>query len=556
MMIPANLRLLHNNSLDSVQVRFFQLSLILLLVVIFVRGLIQTLDADVTISTEEYMIRTAFFVSGLAVFYVLSQGRYVYVLSHTIIVMTLVAALRQPDPVTFLTLVSILIISASLFANTPTFLIVNVGIIIKLFEFDGEFIPMSEVTLGGFDIAVITLVLVGSSLILRFFALNIEQLTTRANRTTSLLQATSDVGQITTKLLDLNELFEQAVDLIRDRFAYYHVQVFLVDGKREYADLVASTGEVGKQLIERGHKLAVGSQSVIGRVTQVGEPVIARDTDTDDVHARNELLPNTRAELALPIVDGDRIIGALDVQSTRSNAFDETDIQALQVMANQLAVAIRNARLFEAKEASLQENKRLFVESETNLREIQRLNRQLTRRAWEDYLKGDERISGITMEGQSIQPDTTWSETMINASSNRRPSFEEHADHMTVAVPIVLRGEVLGVVEVEAGTDLRRSDVIDMMQTVSQRLAISLDNSRLFQEAQESTAQEQRINDIVSRYQSAETVDDLLEITLAELSTSLGAQAGSIRLTGGNMTQPGYQNGHQNGHNHDGEHDA
>jgi len=553
----ANLRLMRNEALMDTQKRFFQVALSLLIVLLGVRLFIQLSDPETTLDPAQGAIRIGFIIIAVATLYIISQGRYIYILSQVIVVMILLAALNQPDPITYLSVLPLLIITSSLFANTPVFVVVTIGMVIKLIEFNGQAVPVLEEVLDPIDIGLIASIIVGSSAILRLFAQNIERLTRRESRTTSLLQATSDVGQITTKLLDLDELFEQAVDLIRDRFAYYHVQVFLVDGQREYAELVASTGQVGRQLIQRGHKLAIGSQSVIGRVTQVGEPVVARASDTDGVHARNELLPNTRAELALPIVDGDRIIGALDVQSTRSNAFDETDIQALQIMANQLAVAIRNARLFEAKETSLQENKRLFLASETNLREIKRLNQQLISRAWGDYLKVEERVHGVTIvDGQGIQEDAVWSATMLDASAKRRPAHQLDEERMVVAVPIELRGEVLGVVEVETDTELRRSDVIDMMQTVAQRLAISLDNSRLFQEAQETTAQEQLINDIVSRYQSADTVDDLLEITLAELSETLGAQTGSIRLTGVQSRQNGNNNGHQNGHNLDGDQDA
>ncbi len=349
-------------------------------------------------------------------------------------------------------------------------------------------------------------------------------------RSAHLLQASAEVGQVMSKMLELDELLPRAVELIRDRFAFYHVQVFMVDEARDYARLVASTGEVGQQLLEREHKLMVGSRSVIGSVTQHAEPVIVTIASADVVHYRNELLPNTRSELALPIMDGEEIIGALDVQSTREDAFTQTDIQALQVMANQLATAIRNARLFTAQAENVRDNKRLFLESETNLREIQRLNRQLTKAAWSDYLSSNSFINGVTLSESGLVNSAKWTESMHTVSQKRRSVVQEQDDTQIITVPIVLRNEVLGAVEVEVSGDARKGNTAEMVQAVAQRLAVSLDNARLFEEAQEATAQEQHINEIVARYQAANSVDDLLHITLAELSETFGAERSVIRL--------------------------
>jgi GAF domain-containing protein len=387
------------------------------------------------------------------------------------------------------------------------------------------------------------------SVTVRFLSAALQNLVSVSERTNHLLQGVSEIGQVMSRLVQLDELFPRAVDLIRERFAFYHVQIFQVDDSREYAVLVASTGEAGKQLMSRSHRLAVGSQSVIGRVTQIGEVVIALDSDRDTVHARNELLRDTRSELAVPIIEGDRIIGALDVQSTRPNAFDAVDVQALQAMANQLASAIRTARLFEEQQDSVQENKRVLLEAEMSLREIQRLNQQLTHADWERYLDEDGRVMGVTLGAAGLEKDAEWSDDMIAASRTRQPVLRKDGERV-ISVPIVLRGEVLGAIEITPEDDVREADASEMIQSVAERLAISLDNARLFEEAQAATRQEQRINEIVGRYQSAATVEELLQITLTELSESLGAQQAAIRLS---ATPPG-ANGSgpsANGHRHE-----
>jgi GAF domain-containing protein len=131
---------------------------------------------------------------------------------------------------------------------------------------------------------------------------------------------------------------------------------------------------------------------------------------------------------------------------------------------------------------------------------------------------------------------------MMQAGLRRRPMTMRQDDRAFIAVPVELRGEVIGAMEVEIPNDLHSEGIIDMMQAIADRLAISLDNARLFEETQEATAQEQRINEIVSRYQSASTVDDLLQVTLEGLFETLGAEAASIRL--GNVTPNMQSNGH------------
>lgn len=386
---------------------------------------------------------------------------------------------------------------------------------------------------GGINVQLAVMTVLGIiSIASRFFTIASVRLVQETRRTSELLEASAEIGQIISKERELQEMLDRAVELIRDRFAFYHAQIFLVDENRNFANLVASTGEVGKVLLERKHRLEVGSQSVIGRVTQSGEAIVADDTEQNRVHARNELLPNTRSELALPLVDGQKIIGALDVQSTRENAFSATDIQALQVMANQLTTTIRNVLLFIEQDKNVLENKRLLLEAEANLREIQRLNRQLTKTAWTEYQNQNDASSGVTLSGKQLEPYAEWSQSMLEATRRRRAYVDETGSSATIAVPISLRGEILGAIEVEAGEDNQVKEIVEVVQSVAERLAISLDNARLFESAQEATAQEQHLNTVGLRYQAASTIDEMLQITLSELCETLGAESGMIRLGG------------------------
>jgi HAMP domain-containing protein len=160
------------------------------------------------------------------------------------------------------------------------------------------------------------------------------------------LAIAAEVGRAATSILSTERLLARTVELIRDRFGYYHASVFLLDETGEYAFLRESTGDAGAKLKARGHRLAVGSNSLIGWVTANRRPRIASEVKEDPIHFKNELLPDTRSEAAFPLRLGNRIIGALDVQSREPNAFTPTDVEVLQILADQIAVAVENGRLF------------------------------------------------------------------------------------------------------------------------------------------------------------------------------------------------------------------
>ena len=457
------------------------------------------------------------------------QLRYIALAGAIIVVLFVYSAtLSNPQ---FLLLAMLAVVSSAVLTNFPIYILAN---LVLLAQYLVNFAEIAAQPRDGFSPEMTNMVVVGVTLALvsvttRYFIMNIQRAVKESNRNATLLQTTTDVGQFAARLLDLQALFERSVDLIQHRFGFYHVQVFMV--RDNQAELVASTGDAGKRLLENRHRLEVGSNSVIGRVTRYGEPVITRDTDVDAAYYNNPLLPNTRAELAVPIFEGDQVVGALDMQSTQRDAFQETDVQALQSLANLLAAAIRNAHLFEEQDRGVREQQRLYLESEANLREIQRLNRQLTKEGWNEYVQQPNQVAGVTLRDNEIIMETDWTESLLAAAQHQQPvTHAANGKPGVVAVPVILRGEVIGAIEVESGEDADTAVSLDIVSAVAQRLASSLDNARLYEEAQAATVQEQRINHIVSRFQTAATVDDLLQITLTELSETLGARQGAIRL--------------------------
>ncbi len=184
----------------------------------------------------------------------------------------------------------------------------------------------------------------------------LEESRRRANQ----LQTAAEIARDTSSTLALESLLNRSVNLLRERFGYYHASIFLLDESGSMAIIQESTGEAGAEMKRRGHQLRVGSASVVGQATLLGEPVVVNDVSQESakaIHQYNPLLPLTRAELGIPLKIGARVIGALDVQSTRANAFTQDDIAVLQVLADQIAVAVDNARAYEIAQKAMQEIK-------------------------------------------------------------------------------------------------------------------------------------------------------------------------------------------------------
>ncbi len=173
------------------------------------------------------------------------------------------------------------------------------------------------------------------------------------------LAASAEISRLVTSTLDLNTIFARTVNLVNERFGFYHAGIFIVEETGFNAVLREATGEAGREMKERKHTLQVNEKSIVGKVTMDGQAVIVNDVTENPTHKFNPLLPETRAEAAIPLRIGSRIIGALDIQSKAAGAFTEDDIAVLQTLADQVAVAIDNARSFELSQQAVMEMREL-----------------------------------------------------------------------------------------------------------------------------------------------------------------------------------------------------
>ena len=316
----------------------------------------------------------------------------------------------------------------------------------------------------------------------------IEELEHSAQERVRDLDITAEISREVAGLRDVNLLLFRAINRIVERFDFYHAQVFLVDDVNEYAILVASTGEAGQRLLAKSHRLAVGSQSVIGRVTSIGVTAIAGDTFSTDVPWQpNVELPETRAEMALPLKFEEQVIGALDIQSKRPDAFSPRDIEVFQVLADQLSIAINNARL--------------LSESEQRVSEIANLNARLTEQAWRDFSKRKQQgtQAAYRYDLMRVLEDNETIPVRPFVASETKDDTPRHTTQLAI------RGISIG--SIETTKSELNEDEQALIQAVADRVSLALDNARLFEETQLTLSESRRLYETSRRISSAADLD-------------------------------------------------
>lgn len=374
------------------------------------------------------------------------------------------------------------------------------------------------------------------------------------------LAAAAEVSRDAISTLDMGQLLTNTVNLIRDRFGFYHAGVFLVDDAGEYAVLHAATGEAGQKMLEQQHKLKVGEVGIVGYVTGRGEPRIALDVGQDAVHFDNPLLPNTRSEMALPLTVRGRVIGALDVQSTEEAAFSEEDVAALQTMADQLAIAIENARLYEEERRRAEELATLNAITETVSRSLDLdtiLDDALDKvfevvgvDAGGIYLL-DERSDELTLtahrglsksflqkmgrlkvgEGavgqtaQSVRPvlvDYLPVDDQVPTEAERVALLEEGI-HSEVNVPLGTRGQVHGVLSIARHRQQPfTSHEVELLTAIGNQIAVAIENAQLYEKATERMREATALHRVSGTLMRTLNLDQLLESILEVLQRSFG----------------------------------
>ncbi len=342
------------------------------------------------------------------------------------------------------------------------------------------------------------------------------------------LQTAAEVARDASNLQDIDELLNRTVNLIHNRFGFYHAGIFLLDERNEFAFLRAANSEGGQEMLRQGHRLKVGQTGLVGFVTSEGKPRIALDVDTDVAHFAHRLLPKTRSEVALPLISTGKIIGALDIQSTEPNAFDEGDIRVLQVLADQLAVAI--------------ENTRLLTEVRQTLLELETAYGEFTQDSWQRWIGSENRSTGFVYRGTSIEPTNKRYPEAILALKQGKPitkvSNQISVEPSALAVPIRLRDQTIGVINLRFEGDEVPFELISLVDNIANRLATSLESARLYEETQRRAAQEQLTGEITARIRESLDIDAVLKTAVQEIGQKLSLHDISIKLNPENGSAP------------------
>ena len=332
----------------------------------------------------------------------------------------------------------------------------------------------------------------------------ITERTAQLEKRAGQLEAISSVARSIASLQDVEELLPAITRLVSERFGYYHAGIFLVDEKRENAVLRAANSEGGRRMLARRHSLKLDANSIVGYTISRQEPRIALDVGADAVFFSNPDLPKTRSEMALPLQVGTQVIGALDVQSTSQNAFAKDDITILSTLADQVAIAIENARL--------------FSESHMALDEAQNAFEKYIQQEWGKFAN-QMKHTGFVYDGKRVTTleESRQQEKRKNVLQTGRLSLEKKSS--AIAVPIKLRGQTIGMLDVRSKSGQREwtQDELTLLEAAAERAALALENARLLETSQRRAVRERTIGEIISKIGAVSHLDSIMQTTVEEL---------------------------------------
>jgi DNA-binding LacI/PurR family transcriptional regulator/GAF domain-containing protein len=385
------------------------------------------------------------------------------------------------------------------------------------------------------------------------------------------LEASAEVAQAITSIFDVDELFRKAVSLIRDQFGFYHAGIFLLDEAREWAILQEATGEAGARMKAQGHRLAVGETSMVGWTALHHKPRVALYAAEDAVRFANPLLPYTRSEMTLPMMIGGRPLGILNVQSTDEAAFDDDDVRTLQSMANQVAIAIENARQV-SHEARLLETTSPVYRLSRQLAQVTRIDQVAdsiitsvkemeadgcTVVEFEFSPDGEPRAllyRGVWRRDREVQfrpgmrlpisespfPFEMVSKLLIVADVEQDERLPQSARQVFIDtgikalanIPLRARDKVIGQVVVLRTTSGPFSDAaVRLYEALSDQAAVALERAQLWEEAQRRAEREAQTRQTIDRIRRAVDIEQALQTTAEELSQAMKVPHISIELS-------------------------
>lgn len=358
----------------------------------------------------------------------------------------------------------------------------------------------------------------------------VSQRTAVLAQRTSYLQAAAEVSRAASSVLDMDQLIRQVVQLIQDRFGLYYVGLFTLDEPEGWAVLRAGTGEAGEIMLARRHRIKVGT-GMIGWSIANRQPRVALRAELDQARLANPYLPDTRSEAAIPLRSRGRVIGALTVQSQQPDAFDEATVAVFETMADQVGVAIDNARL--------------FAESQTAYDSLSRAYGEYTQTGWEKrWIAGrplgfSSDVSGKIEREEQWKPEANQVFAQGEVIIGKTPppaepsgNAEAQPGEIYLGVPVMVRNQVIGVIQgyKSVAEGEWSPDEIEFMRDVANIVGMTLENARLYEDTQRRAENERIVADVSSRIRESLDVDTVMQTAVVELQRALGLQDITIRL--------------------------
>jgi GAF domain-containing protein/HAMP domain-containing protein len=304
------------------------------------------------------------------------------------------------------------------------------------------------------------------------------------------LTATNEVGRAAASSLDPDELIARVANLFPEQFGYYYAAIYLVDPSEKWAELKYATGEAGKVLKQNRHRLEITGRSMVGSAIRERSPRIAQIASQEKQRYENPLLPYTRSEIALPLIAGERVLGALNVQSMKEADFGPQVIETMQNMASQVTIALENARLFQ--------------EAQQIIKEMRAVQQQYLQEGWQGFTSENENMEYLV--GDEVSEDSEIMEVSIN-----------------------LRDQVLGQITLEGRNDWTPEQQ-SLVDAVAKQAAVALENARLVHESRQVAVRERMLAEINSRIWTSTTIDGVLQTVVKELGRRLDASHATIEL--------------------------
>jgi GAF domain-containing protein len=332
---------------------------------------------------------------------------------------------------------------------------------------------------------------------------NLQQQVAAQERRAQQSRTVADIARAATVELDMAVLLQRVVALISEHFELYDTSILLLDETGGWVVLRATSSPSGQRILREGLRLRLGESSIVGYVAKRGEPYVVSDVETDPIYLHHPELPHTRSELALPLRARGETLGVLDLQSDETHAFSSKDVSILQTLADQVALAISNARLFRR--------------AQENLESAQKAYGEISYKAWSEMLQARPRL-GYYCDADGVVPIV------------ERSAADE--DLPTLNIPITVRGQVIGAVRAfkSAGAGNWTDEETTLIESLTEQLNVALESARLHQDTQRRAARERLVSEVTARMRESLDLNTVLQIAAREIGTSLELHDVTVQL--------------------------